>query len=33
MQEIFRPKNKQQFDRAEAVQTFVSIFLTGMTAQ
>lgn len=33
MQEIFRPKNKQQFDRAEAVQTFVSIFLTGMAAQ
>jgi len=30
MQEIFGQKNKQQFDRTEAVQTFTSIFLDGM---
>ena len=33
MQELFRQKNKQQFDRAETVQTFVSIFLAGMRVQ
>jgi AcrR family transcriptional regulator len=32
MQEIFK-QNRQQFDRSEAVETFVSIFLTGLTAQ
>jgi len=32
MQEIFR-QNKQKFDCSEAVQTFVSIFLRGMTPQ
>lgn len=30
MQEIFGQRNKQQFERSEAVQTFVSIFLDGM---
>jgi AcrR family transcriptional regulator len=32
MQEIFGQKNKQPFDRQEAVQMFVSIFLEGMKA-
>jgi len=31
MQEIFGQRAKQSFDRTEAVQTFVSIFLNGMT--
>jgi AcrR family transcriptional regulator len=30
MQEIFGQKTRRDFDRAEVVQTFVSIFLTGM---
>ena len=30
MQEIFGQKKRREFDRAEVVQTFVSIFLTGM---
>jgi AcrR family transcriptional regulator len=30
MQEIFGQKNKHQFDRKEAVETFVSIFIEGM---
>ena len=32
IQEIFGQKNKQEFDRQDAVKTFVSIFLDGMKA-